>query len=66
MYAKQEPFKVTEHELKEYVVDSDLRPQMPEDVPKPIAQLIRSCWQKNPALRPVAAEIVRVCHSLAA
>ncbi len=64
MYAKKEPFKVTEKELKEYVVDGDFRPQLPDDVPREIARLIRACWQKDPTMRPAIDEVLRVCRPL--
>ena len=60
MYAKTEPFQVTEKELKEYVVEGDYRPQMPNEIPKEIADTIRSCWQKEPSKRPKIEEIIEI------
>ncbi len=64
MYAKKEPFKVTEKELKEYVVDGDYRPQMAADTPKKMKELIRSCWQKDPGKRPGIKEVAAMCSAL--
>jgi len=59
-----EPFKVPEEELKEYVVEGNYRPQMPETIPKTIAELIRSCWQQDPEKRPTISELIRACTLL--
>ena len=36
------------------------RCRVPEECPKDIADLIRQCWQLDPATRPTAREIIRV------
>eukprot|EP01090_Pellita_catalonica_P001448 TRINITY_DN11192_c0_g1_i1.p1 TRINITY_DN11192_c0_g1~~TRINITY_DN11192_c0_g1_i1.p1 ORF type:complete len:300 (+),score=47.56 TRINITY_DN11192_c0_g1_i1:92-991(+) len=34
------------------------RPEIPEDMPQPVAQLLRDCWTANPKARPSFAEIL--------
>ena len=46
------PFHVSETALKEYVLEGDLRPQIPDQVESNLAHLIRTCWQKEPNKRP--------------
>lgn len=64
MYAETRPFNVTDRELKEYVVHGDYRPQMPKIIPKEVADLVRSCWQKDPLKRPEVKDMIEVCTNL--
>jgi|TARA_B110000196_G_C20500058_1_gene366328 hypothetical protein len=34
------------------VANEGLRPQMPSHAPHIVAQMIESCWQQDPQLRP--------------
>eukprot|EP01130_Rhizamoeba_saxonica_P014259 TRINITY_DN6214_c0_g2_i1.p1 TRINITY_DN6214_c0_g2~~TRINITY_DN6214_c0_g2_i1.p1 ORF type:complete len:1284 (-),score=293.69 TRINITY_DN6214_c0_g2_i1:50-3901(-) len=47
-----------EHEVKNAIINEDLRPTIPEDTPSAIASLIRDCWQKGSKLRPSLDEII--------
>jgi len=60
MYARTEPFQVTDKELVEYVVDENFRPQMPETIPKELAELVRSCWQTDSQQRPDITYIEKI------
>ena len=40
------------------VVQNNLRPEIPDDCPKPIAKLIKRCWDKDPFVRPSFKEIL--------
>lgn len=64
IYAKTEPFKVTEKELKDYIVEGDFRPQMPENIPAQMSKMIRSCWQKDATQRPKIEELVMLSKHL--
>ncbi len=39
------------------ILEKDLRPKIPEEMPECYANLIRNCWCKNPRKRPTALEI---------
>ncbi|RLN95838.1 hypothetical protein BBJ28_00013189 [Nothophytophthora sp. Chile5] len=41
------------------VLNHDLRPPIPRSCPRFFARLIRSCWMREPSLRPSFAELVR-------
>ncbi len=58
MITRQTPFKNISHlELAKYVVEQQLRPDVPNACPKPIAELIRWCWDPIPSKRPNFEEI---------
>ncbi|KAG3018242.1 hypothetical protein JG687_00004856 [Phytophthora cactorum] len=41
------------------VLNHDLRPPIPRSCPRFFARLIRSCWMREPSLRPSFSELVR-------
>lgn len=41
-------------------VTSGRRPRMPDDAPRSFTNLIKSCWDQNPASRPSIAEVARL------
>lgn len=43
-----------------------LRPTLPADTPTPLRALLEACWQREPALRPAAAEVAARLEELAA
>lgn len=46
------------------VVQSGLRPDMPERVPRAYAKIIKLCWAESPADRPTAAQLSDLLQSL--
>ena len=47
------------HTIIKQVKENELRPEIPDNLSKPLAHLIRRCWDSNPELRPTFDEIVR-------
>lgn len=41
------------------VLNNDLRPQIPDDLPSPMRDLITMCWERDPDFRPTFDEIVK-------
>ena len=63
LVTEEEPFEEFE-EFEPFfraVCFDNLRPQIPDNIPKRLSELIESCWHPNPKKRPSCAEIV---HSL--
>lgn len=53
------PLQTSKHTDKLKVIDGILRPEIPENVPEPLKQLLFGCWSSNPEQRPDFVEIVR-------
>eukprot|EP00727_Mastigamoeba_balamuthi_P002023 m51a1_g11818 putative ankyrin repeat-containing protein (1896) ;mRNA; f:398836-406865 len=41
----------------------NLRPTIPPECPEPVTQLINSCWNKDPSVRPSAGEVLQTLAS---
>ena len=48
-----------EREIKQAIIDEDLRPTIPDDIPNSLKQLIKVCWSKNCDDRPTTFDIVQ-------
>ncbi|KAM7259695.1 hypothetical protein ACFE04_015436 [Oxalis oulophora] len=46
------------------VVRLNLRPEIPRCCPKPLARIMRKCWDENPEKRPEMQEVVRMLEAL--
>lgn len=42
------------------VLNHDLRPVIPPTCPRFFSRLIRSCWNREPSMRPTFGDLVRV------
>lgn len=57
--ASQVPFKQYDgHQAAVMATYKGLRPDIPQDTPEPLSQLIRDCWSPAYGQRPSFAEIV--------
>ncbi|KAJ5068734.1 serine/threonine-protein kinase sty46-like isoform x1 [Anaeramoeba ignava] len=45
------------------VLNEDLRPTLPDNVPKSLSDLIQACWDKNPVSRPSFKQIIQILNS---
>ena len=50
--------------MKKEIIKNNLRPKLPENIPKKFADLISSCWRKNPIDRPNFDQIIDQLISL--
>jgi len=41
------------------VVNSDLRPKIPESTPEIFAKLMKRCWDRQPSARPTFYDIIK-------
>jgi len=54
------PFNVKLSELKKYIIEEKLRPQVSNELNKNIAELIRNCWDSDINKRPCLDKILSV------
>ena len=54
------PFNVKLSELKKYIIEEKLRPQVSNELNKNIAELIRNCWDSDIDKRPCLDKILSV------
>ncbi|ETM41878.1 TKL protein kinase [Phytophthora nicotianae] len=60
IFAGQCPYDgMTQIQVALGVLNHDLRPPIPRSCPRFFARLIRSCWMREPSLRPSFSELVR-------
>ena len=52
LFTETIPFNVKLKDVKNYVLNEKLRPEIKDDIDKEIANLIRECWDTEPANRP--------------
>eukprot|EP01125_Pyxidicula_operculata_P007412 TRINITY_DN251_c3_g1_i2.p1 TRINITY_DN251_c3_g1~~TRINITY_DN251_c3_g1_i2.p1 ORF type:complete len:301 (+),score=37.00 TRINITY_DN251_c3_g1_i2:22-924(+) len=66
LLTRQEPFSHHRNykKFKAAVCDYNERPPIPEDCEPSLANLMRSCWDKNPAVRPPFKEIISQLDSI--
>ena len=63
--AREQPFKYIENSYAiMWRVHQGSRPPLIENCPKPIENLMTSCWNKNPELRPSMQQVVEVMSEL--
>lgn len=61
LYTREEPYKdqfEDEEELRMSVCDDEVRPKLPEECPKALADLIRKCWSSEPDDRPTFQDML--------
>lgn len=47
-----------DYQIFYHASEKQLRPTIPNEVPAPLANLIRLCWDPNPTARPSAAQVL--------
>ena len=58
------PFDVKLSELKKYIIEEKLRPEVSNNLNKNIAELIRNCWDSEIEKRPNCDKILSTLLSL--
>eukprot|EP01095_Lingulamoeba_sp_RSL-Kostka_P001500 TRINITY_DN12086_c0_g1_i1.p1 TRINITY_DN12086_c0_g1~~TRINITY_DN12086_c0_g1_i1.p1 ORF type:complete len:557 (+),score=118.40 TRINITY_DN12086_c0_g1_i1:74-1744(+) len=59
-YTRKKPYKnLTAFQVVVAVVNSGLRPQIPENCPQNWRQLMQDCWDEHPDNRPTFSEIIQ-------
>ena len=48
----------TQHAVTDAVINKDLRPQLPEEIPKSLRDLVDDCWKRDSNARPSVEEII--------
>uniref|UniRef100_A0A6B2KZ12 Protein kinase domain-containing protein n=1 Tax=Arcella intermedia TaxID=1963864 RepID=A0A6B2KZ12_9EUKA len=51
------------HTMTQLIIDEELRPTIPTGIPDYLADIIRDCWNKNPAERPKFPEICKTIRT---
>ena len=60
LFTETIPFNVKLKDVKNYVLNEKLRPEIKDDIDKEIANLIRECWDTEPANRPECESILNL------
>ena len=60
IYTETIPFDVKLSELKKYILEEKYRPEVPNEINKEIAELIRACWDSEINKRPSSNKILSV------
>ena len=60
LFTETIPFNVKLKDVKNYVLNEKLRPKIKDDIDKEIANLIRECWDTEPANRPECESILNL------
>ena len=60
IFTENIPFNIKLSELKKYIIDEKLRPQVSNQLNKNIAELIRNCWDADIDKRPKLDTILSV------
>lgn len=62
---QKEPFKdISFKDMKRYVVNENSRPVLNDNIPEEIKLIIRSCWQRDPELRPNIHKIIEIIKNI--
>lgn len=51
------------HAFRKKIIEEDIRPNIPKEIPEDIASLIQKCWKRNPSERPEFPEIVEILNN---
>ena len=57
------PFEVKLNDIKTYVLEEKVRPEVPENIDQNLSSLIRNCWDSELDKRPTETEIVEYLNS---
>ena len=57
------PFDVKLNEIKKYVLEEKVRPEVPTNIDKNLSTLIRNCWDSDISKRPTEMEIIEYLNS---
>ena len=49
----------TQHAVTDAVISKDLRPQLGENLPQSLKDLVNDCWKREPNSRPSVDEIIK-------
>jgi hypothetical protein len=60
LFTETIPFNVKLKDVKNYVLNEKLRPEIKDNIDKEIANLIRECWDTEPANRPECESILNL------
>lgn len=64
MFARAHPFDDIHPHMVPSLVTQGKRPELPKNLPKSLAKLIRDCWHERPKTRPPAARVLSTLLSL--
>ena len=68
IFTENIPFNVKLSELKKYIIEEKLRPQVSNQLNKNIAELIRNCWDseidKRPNLDKILSVLLKVSENI--
>ncbi|KAK6019148.1 hypothetical protein OSTOST_15225 [Ostertagia ostertagi] len=60
-----EPYPgLTRLQTRAKIVVQNYRMEMPKDTPKSVAEIVYSCWEKDPAKRPEMSRIFRMLRDI--
>ena len=57
------PFDVKLDEIKKYVLEEKVRPEVPVNIDKSLSNLIRNCWDSELTKRPTEKDIIEYLNS---